>query len=52
VAIAPGGYHIMLEHAQHKVAPGDTVHLSCSSRTARRSTRRSPSSRRPRRTDA
>jgi copper(I)-binding protein len=27
VAIAPGGYHIMLEHAQHKVAPGDTVHL-------------------------
>lgn len=27
VAIAPGGYHIMLEHAQHKVVPGDTVHL-------------------------
>jgi copper(I)-binding protein len=27
VAIAPGGFHIMLEHAQHKVAPGDTVHL-------------------------
>ncbi|RFU46665.1 copper chaperone PCu(A)C [Paraburkholderia sp. DHOC27] len=27
VAIAPGGYHVMLEHAQHKVAPGDTVHL-------------------------
>jgi copper(I)-binding protein len=27
VSIAPGGYHIMLEHAQRKVAPGDTVHL-------------------------
>lgn len=27
VAIAPGGYHVMLEHAQHKIAPGDTVHL-------------------------
>ncbi|MEC5405334.1 copper chaperone PCu(A)C [Paraburkholderia sp. MPAMCS5] len=27
VAIAPGGYHIMLEDAKHKVAPGDTVHL-------------------------
>ena len=25
--IAPGGYHIMLEEAKHKVAPGDTVHL-------------------------
>jgi periplasmic copper chaperone A len=25
--IAPGGYHLMLEHAKHKVAPGDTVHL-------------------------
>jgi copper(I)-binding protein len=25
--IAPGGYHIMLEEATHKVAPGDTVHL-------------------------
>jgi copper(I)-binding protein len=25
--IAPGGYHVMLEHAQHKIAPGDTVHL-------------------------
>jgi periplasmic copper chaperone A len=27
VAIAPGGYHVMLEHPQHKIAPGDTVHL-------------------------
>jgi hypothetical protein len=27
VAIAPGGYHVMLEDAKHKVAPGDTVHL-------------------------
>jgi hypothetical protein len=27
VAIAPGGYHVMLENAKHKVAPGDTVHL-------------------------
>lgn len=25
--IAPGGYHIMLEEATHKIAPGDTVHL-------------------------
>ncbi|HVE09832.1 MAG TPA: copper chaperone PCu(A)C [Paraburkholderia sp.] len=25
--IAPGGYHMMLEDAKHKVAPGDTVHL-------------------------
>jgi periplasmic copper chaperone A len=25
--IAPGGYHVMLEDAKHKVAPGDTVHL-------------------------
>ena len=25
--IAPGGYHIMLEQAAHKIAPGDTVHL-------------------------
>ncbi|GAB2911373.1 copper chaperone PCu(A)C [Paraburkholderia jirisanensis] len=25
--IAPGGYHMMLEEAKHKVAPGDTVHL-------------------------
>lgn len=23
--IAPGGYHFMLENAQHKIAPGDTV---------------------------
>ncbi|MFM0668570.1 copper chaperone PCu(A)C [Paraburkholderia sediminicola] len=28
VAIAPGGYHVMLEDAKHKVAPGDTVHLT------------------------
>ncbi|MFT4064232.1 copper chaperone PCu(A)C [Paraburkholderia sp.] len=28
VAIAPGGYHVMLENAKHKVAPGDTVHLT------------------------
>ncbi|MCC8394953.1 copper chaperone PCu(A)C [Paraburkholderia sp. MMS20-SJTR3] len=28
VAIAPGGYHLMLEDAKHKVAPGDTVHLT------------------------
>ncbi|MGF6772553.1 copper(I)-binding protein [Paraburkholderia sp. GAS199] len=28
VAIAPGGYHVMLEEAKHKVAPGDTVHLT------------------------
>lgn len=27
LAIAPGGYHLMLEHAKHKVAPGDTVHM-------------------------
>lgn len=27
VAIAPGGYHLMLEDAKHKIAPGDTVHL-------------------------
>jgi periplasmic copper chaperone A len=26
-AIAPGGYHVMLEDAKHKIAPGDTVHL-------------------------
>ncbi|ACC70045.1 copper chaperone PCu(A)C [Paraburkholderia phymatum] len=26
-SIAPGGYHVMLEDAKHKVAPGDTVHL-------------------------
>ena len=25
--IAPGGYHIMLEEASHKIAPGDTVHV-------------------------
>ncbi|MGA9913762.1 copper chaperone PCu(A)C [Paraburkholderia sp.] len=28
VTIAPGGYHVMLEDAKHKVAPGDTVHLT------------------------
>jgi hypothetical protein len=28
VSIAPGGYHVMLEDAKHKVAPGDTVHLT------------------------
>ena len=27
LAIAPGGYHLMLEHAKHKIAPGDTVHV-------------------------
>jgi copper(I)-binding protein len=27
VAIAPGGYHIMLEHPQREIKPGDTVHL-------------------------
>jgi copper(I)-binding protein len=26
-SIAPGGYHVMLEEAKHKIAPGDTVHL-------------------------
>jgi copper(I)-binding protein len=25
--IAPGGYHFMLEHATHKISPGDTVNL-------------------------
>ncbi|RKT24579.1 hypothetical protein B0G69_0252 [Paraburkholderia sp. RAU2J] len=28
VSIAPGGYHVMLEDAKHKIAPGDTVHLT------------------------
>jgi copper(I)-binding protein len=28
VAIAPGGYHVMLEDAKHKIAAGDTVHLT------------------------
>jgi len=27
VSVAPGGYHLMLEQAKHKVAPGDTVHV-------------------------
>jgi periplasmic copper chaperone A len=26
-SIAPGGYHVMLEEAKRKIAPGDTVHL-------------------------
>ncbi|MFC0693118.1 copper chaperone PCu(A)C [Paraburkholderia humisilvae] len=25
--ISPGGYHVMLEEAKRKIAPGDTVHL-------------------------
>ena len=28
VSIAPGGYHVMLEDAKHKIAPGDIVHLT------------------------
>ncbi|WP_322105090.1 copper chaperone PCu(A)C [Paraburkholderia sp. J41] len=27
LAISPGGYHLMLEEAKHKVAPGDTVNV-------------------------
>ena len=27
LAIAPGGYHLMLEKAKHKIAPGDTVNV-------------------------
>jgi copper(I)-binding protein len=27
VAVAPGGYHLMLEAPRHKIAPGDTVHV-------------------------
>ncbi|HEY4296962.1 MAG TPA: copper chaperone PCu(A)C [Paraburkholderia sp.] len=27
-SISPGGYHVMLENAKRKVAPGDTVHLT------------------------
>ncbi|QGZ61893.1 copper chaperone PCu(A)C [Paraburkholderia acidisoli] len=27
LAIAPGGYHLMLEQAKHKIAPGDTVNV-------------------------
>lgn len=27
LAIAPGGYHLMLEQAKQKIAPGDTVNL-------------------------
>jgi periplasmic copper chaperone A len=27
-SIAPGGYHVMLEDAKHKIVPGDTVHLT------------------------
>ena len=26
-SITPGGYHVMLEDAKRKIAPGDTVHL-------------------------
>ena len=26
-AISPGGYHVMLEDAKRRIAPGDTVHL-------------------------
>jgi copper(I)-binding protein len=28
VAIAPGGYHLMLMHARHAIKPGDDVHLT------------------------
>jgi copper(I)-binding protein len=28
VAIAPGGYHLMLMAPRHKIAPGDTVHVN------------------------
>ncbi|WP_233863736.1 copper chaperone PCu(A)C [Paraburkholderia adhaesiva] len=27
VSFEPGGYHLMLEEAKHKIAPGDTVHV-------------------------
>jgi len=27
LAVAPGGYHLMLEKAKHKIAPGDTVNV-------------------------
>lgn len=27
VSFAPGGYHLMLEEAKHKIAPGDTVRI-------------------------
>jgi periplasmic copper chaperone A len=27
VSFAPGGYHLMLEQANHTIAPGDTVHI-------------------------
>jgi copper(I)-binding protein len=27
LAISPGGYHLMLEKAKHKIAPGDTVNV-------------------------
>ena len=52
VAIAPGGYHVMLEHPQHKMAPGDTVHLKLQFSDGETLERRLPSNRRPRRTDA
>jgi len=28
LSIAPGGCHLMLEQAKHKIAPGDTVHIT------------------------
>jgi len=28
VALAPGGYHLMLSEAKHPVKPGDSVHVS------------------------
>ncbi|HJU07372.1 MAG TPA: copper chaperone PCu(A)C [Rhodanobacteraceae bacterium] len=28
VALAPGGYHLMLTDAKHAIKPGDTVHVS------------------------
>lgn len=28
ITLAPGGYHLMLMHAKHPIAPGDHVHLN------------------------
>lgn len=28
ITLAPGGYHLMLMHARHPIAPGDHVHLN------------------------
>ncbi|MEO8803750.1 MAG: copper chaperone PCu(A)C [Rudaea sp.] len=28
ITLAPGGYHLMLMHAKHPIAPGDRVHLN------------------------